>query len=279
MKTPLFALAFAAGLVSQTASGADLPTLKSPTFQPPTNSYSWTGFYAGTNSGTGWADPTGGLLPLAPFPAGYGAPAAVAGGFIPSGLSVGPDGPVAGGQIGYLWRTGSWVLGAETDFQGSLIAGSTTINFPGVGGFAPSVTTASERLEWFGTARGRFGWLAEPNILFYGTGGLAYGETRESYYLAGVPPTAGTLAGSTNATRIGWAAGGGAEWKMTNNISFTLEYLRVDLGSSTLMATDQTGIFPGLFLDYRFHNAYNIIRSGMNYQFDLFNPPATVAKY
>ena len=125
MKTPLFAVAFAVafavGLAAQNAGAADLPTLKSPTFQPPSDTYSWTGFYVDGNAGSGWADLTGRLLPN--FPPVFGAPVAVAAGVIPTNLNVAPNGSVGGGGLGYRWQTGSLVLGAETDFQASLITG------------------------------------------------------------------------------------------------------------------------------------------------------------
>jgi len=275
MKRLLLASGCFAGLMAGTALAADLPTLKSPSFEPPSQAYSWTGFYVGLNAGTGMADYTGGL---SGFSAGLSP--AVTAGTVPAALTVGPDGPIAGAGLGYRWQTGAFVIGAETDFQGSLLNGGTTTTLPAAGGFFSTTTNASERLLWFGTARARAGYLVAPNILLYGTGGLAYGEARESYYLAstgGLP--AGTFGGSTNATRFGWTAGAGAEWKMTENISFTTEYLRVDLGTSTLTAPGLTGAGLGSVISYRFHDAYNIFRGGLNYQFDLFGAAPAVAKY
>jgi outer membrane immunogenic protein len=260
------------GFAAQNAGAADLPTLKSPSFEPPSQDYSWTGVYGDLNAGTGIADPTGSL-------SAFTAPLAVsvASGAAPRNLNVGPDGAIAGAGLGYRWQTGAWVLGVESDFQGSLVAGTSSAAFPGGGGSVPTFMQSSERLLWFGTSRARVGWLVEPNILFYGTGGVAYGQSREAYSLVGNPPATGVFTGAANATRIGWTAGGGVEWKMTKDISFTSEYLRVDLGSSSLVATAPG--FPGSVLTYRFHNAYNIVRSGLNYQFDLFGAGPAVSKY
>ncbi|MFX8782067.1 hypothetical protein ABTM76_19245, partial [Acinetobacter baumannii] len=36
---------------------------------------------------------------------------------------------------------------------------------------------SSIRLQWFGTARARVGFLPTDRLLVYGTGGLAYGQT------------------------------------------------------------------------------------------------------
>ena len=44
-----------------------------------------------------------------------------------------------------------------------------------------TLTHASKsQLDWFGTARGRFGYVPTPRLLVYGTGGLAYGEVKET---------------------------------------------------------------------------------------------------
>ena len=119
-----------------------------------------------------------------------------------------------------------------------------------------------------------------PNVLLYGTGGAAYGTERAAYYLAGTPPAAGVFTGSSIDTRVGWAAGAGVEWKITNNIPLKAEYLHMDLGDTTVRGTDPLGGFPCLFFDYRFHNSYDLVRGGLNYQFDLFSPPGpVVAKY
>jgi outer membrane immunogenic protein len=45
-----------------------------------------------------------------------------------------------------------------------------------------------QSLEWFGTVRGRAGLLATPQVLLYGTGGLAYGSIKTSAALAGFTP-------------------------------------------------------------------------------------------
>jgi outer membrane immunogenic protein len=261
------------------AHAADLPNVKGPPAfaPPPPPVFSWTGFYVGANVGYGWGESTGSLDPN--FPNLFGAATAVAGGFIPSRLGVRPQGVIGGGQIGFNWQNGPWVLGVETDMQGSGIENSNTIAFSGPV-FVPSTTTASDRLDWFGTARARAGWLALPNLLLYGTGGVAYGYTHDNYSLIGTPPTAGDLLGSAGGVRAGWAAGAGVEWKITPNISIKAEYLHVDLGSTTVHTTDPLGTFPGTFFDYHFHTEDDIARVGVNYQFDWLAPLGpVVAKY
>ena len=43
--------------------------------------------------------------------------------------------------------------------------------------------SVTKELDYFGTVRGRLGWLAYPSLLVYGTGGLAYGGVKSSLTL------------------------------------------------------------------------------------------------
>jgi outer membrane immunogenic protein len=72
-----------------------------------------------------------------------------------------PAGFSGGGQVGYNWQIGQFVVGLETDLQAS----------------SANATFAAYQFSnpWFGTVRGR-GGIALNNILFYGTLGLAYGR-------------------------------------------------------------------------------------------------------
>jgi outer membrane immunogenic protein len=84
---------------------------------------------------------------------------------------------VGGGQICYNWQVGpSWVLGVEADFDGTSAKSSTTAAFPAV--FPGDATVYNRELDTLGTVRGRLGFLSSPGLLWYATGGLAYGETK-----------------------------------------------------------------------------------------------------
>src|ERR1700712_3442951 len=97
-----------------------------------------------------------------------------------------PSGFAGGVQAGYNWQTGPWVFGVEGD-----------INLTGAADtFAPWKFSN----PWFGTVRGRVGY-ALNNVLFYGTGGLAFGELRGQ-----------TFGLSESHTTAGWTAGVGAEF-------------------------------------------------------------------
>ncbi len=141
-----------------------------------------------------------------------------------------PSGFVGGVQGGYNWQNGPWVVGLEADIQAS---GANDT-------FAPWKFSN----PWFGTVRGRVGY-ALNNVLFYGTGGLAFGELR------------GQTFGLTEShTTAGWTAGAGAEFGFARNWTARIEYLYVDLSDTRFVIT---GVPNG----YRF----GLARIGVNYRF------------
>jgi outer membrane immunogenic protein len=141
-----------------------------------------------------------------------------------------PSGFVGGAQAGYNWQTGPWVFGVEGDIEATGAEDT----------FAPWKFSN----PWFGTVRGRAGY-ALSNILFYGTGGLAFGELRaETFGLSEVHTTAG------------WTAGVGAEFGLAKNWSGKIEYLYVDLAESSFSIT---GVSNG--------TRFGVVRAGVNYHF------------
>jgi outer membrane immunogenic protein len=124
------------------------------------------------------------------------------------------------------------------------------------------------RLDWFGTVRGRAG-VAVNNFLLYGTAGVAFGQTSADQVVTNINPCClVTAVSSANENHIGWTAGAGAEWMYSRNWSLKAEYLYVDLGSAgnrfigtTLVGTPHTtDSFPA---DLTFHT----VRVGVNYRF------------
>jgi len=117
------------------------------------------------------------------------------------------NGGLAGGQAGYNWQVDNWVWGLEADIQWSGERGRSAFNCAGTiaGGvclpgltFLPAGATGTnlaleEKLQWFGTVRGRAGVLMTPQVLLYGTGGLAYGSIKTSGTLSGFDPVAPRL--------------------------------------------------------------------------------------
>jgi outer membrane immunogenic protein len=274
-------------VLTQTASAADLPR-KAPVYMPPLPPlYSWTGWYVGLNAGGGWGnngaiDNT--LISSAcsiAFPGACAATVPVMNANIPGQFDTHQSGFIGGGQIGYNWQFApAWVAGIEADFQGANIKGdanfaSGSLAIPGFTNILTLSGTGSQKLDWFGTLRGRLGWLATPQFLIYGTGGLAYGHVQTDVAFAGhitsnTVPFDGSTAVSRSDTRVGWTVGGGLEWMFAPQWSVKGEYLYYDLGKVTLNQT-LTLVRPGDFISANVssegHYRGNIARLGVNYRF------------
>jgi outer membrane immunogenic protein len=262
------AAAFALGLSG--ALAADLPSRKAAPMlpPPPPPPPMWTGFYAGLNLGGGWSANSVNPNQLTPYVSTADGQLFLFPGNGNGGNNAG--GVVGGGQIGYNYQFGSnFLVGLETDIQGTSMrsgGNSNSVlypdpNFPGqflyplVPGGNPGIA-----LNWFGTVRGRAGWLFTPTLLLYGTAGFAYGGV------------SGGFSNYSN-TRTGWTAGGGVEWMFMPNWSAKAEYLYTDLNSG-----GQTGPF-GFQTGYHHHPQFNIVRAGVNYHFNFGGAAPVVAKY
>jgi outer membrane immunogenic protein len=283
MKRIFTGIAVLASVLSTGALAADLaprPYTKAPVIVDP--GYNWTGFYVGLNGGYSWGRANESVTLAAPQPIV---------GFFPFRQNV--NGGVFGGQIGYNWQVDPrWVLGLEADAQwtgergrSNDPLGTTRVTLPG--GDFNVVTTASianeTKLPWFATFRGRVGLLADPSLLLYATGGLAVGEVKLTSTgtvtaqlfgpgalgttPVGLPVTVTTTATGSE-TRVGWTAGVGIEKKFDKNWSAKLEYLYLDLGSTTY--------FGGTPSSSTFSFRDQIVRAGINYQ---FTSGPVVAKY
>ena len=128
----------------------------------------------------------------------------------------------------------------------------------------------ASRYDWLGTARGRVGY-AVGQSLFYGTGGLAVARVKDTYGNEVNTGSAGYFATASN--RVGWTAGAGWEYRITQNWGVKLEYLHVDLGDTTLdisaATTNRTIAFggnpPGSSV-LHFNNAFDLVRAGVNFK-------------
>jgi outer membrane immunogenic protein len=271
MKKILFALsALAIGTVA--ASAADLPARTYTKAPPPpvVPVYSWTGFYVGGNVGYGWGNGDTSFSPL-PTAAGFFD-------LMPTTLSPKPRGVLGGAQVGYNWQTGVWVWGIEADIQGADINGSALqtpiIKTNGVSFGAGSTLTASEKIDWFGTVRGRVGFAAAPQVLLYATGGLAYGDVRYTANSNFLPVGTQQYPANISDTRIGWTAGGGVEWAFAGPWSAKFEGLYYDLGNVSTIANGIPGLPAGRCggtgfcqVGYSWKTTGGIARVGINYRF------------
>ena len=305
MKRLLVGIAGIASVLTTGALAADLaPRVYTKAPPPVVAVYDWTGFYIGGNVGYSWGRSstteafsdalTGTILSAAT-------------------AKFDLNGVIGGGQAGYNWQRDNWVFGLEGDIQGSgekgstnaVCPGNTTVFTPPGGTSTPAAvssacslghagdtnafnvngqavtSTLSEKIEWFGTFRGRIGPTITPTILAYVTGGLAYGSVKATDTVSGVnligpqgvntPPTFVPVAAAfgNTSTRVGWTIGAGIEGVISGNWTAKLEYLYIDLGNISGSFVTPVIAPSGNFVtaSYNSHITDNVLRVGVNYNF------------
>jgi high affinity Mn2+ porin len=213
----------------------------------------WAGFYFGGHVGYVKADSNWSSTP------GMGTAALT--GTIDIYDNDGPWGPMIGGlQTGYNYVFPSHLmLGVETDFSfPDHIAGTQRLSPTAADQF-----NVEDELEFFGTARARVGFVSDK-WLIYATGGFAFArDLMIRTQLVGTPNAAAATPGSEDQqliTRLGWTAGLGTEFKMSQNWGIKFDYLFMDFGSKNVafpLGGDHYG--SDLFVQ--------TVRAGLNYHF------------
>lgn len=174
--------------------------------------------------------------------------------------------------FGYNWQFAPWfgwgtgvVLGVEADIQGSSqksrVDGAFSDPIFGPVTFSGGV---EDKLTWFGTVRGRAG-IAFDRVLWYGTGGWAFGKSKLAEGALTSSNAGGLIASTafnTSNSMNGWTVGGGIEWAFLGNWTAKLEYLYIDFGSR-----DNIAIPGGPFIITNGHFIDNVARAGVNYKF------------
>jgi len=267
-------ISIAAGVALSLAAGGVAAVKAAP---PPAPLFNWTGFYVGGNLGRGWS-----TLDSNSIFSGVGAPSTFGPFSFAHSDPLKRRGVLGGVQAGYNWQVSrNWVYGLETDWQASSQKGDlsyldaysgTRLGFTASG---TADTNIEARISWFGTLRGRIGYVWD-RLLVYGTAGLAYGQVKLSATMVDsganlvvVPPFiptpySGAASSSVSRVNVGWTAGAGVEGALLRNWSWKAEYLYVDLGSLDLSAP---GPFAPATVNAHARFADNIVRVGVNRKF------------
>jgi outer membrane immunogenic protein len=240
-------------------AGSDSKDMKqvATTTPPPSCDYTWTGFYLGAHVGYGWGVGDTSFDPL-PTPAAFGA-------LDPESLGSNADGIFGGGQIGYNYQWNKLVFGVETDFSGADFSGTKHRSpIPAFGGGSnPDELTAHQDTDWFGTFRGRLGFTPMCRLLLYGTGGLAFGHT---HYFANTDFGSIDYPASSDETNVGWTAGGGLEYALSQHWSVKAEYLYVDLGDHGFTGNPDPAN-PPFQVHYNAQTQEHTVNVGLNFKF------------
>lgn len=238
-------LAGAALLAVSTAVGAASPPGRTKAQLPPIlphveKDHHWTSFYFGAHGGHVWGD-----TKFVALPSGRDS-------LSPAGLiNFDYQGWLAGFQSGYRHQFDTrFVAGWEVDLS--------YVGQDGIGRHdnGPFGGYFGNELDWMGTFRGRIGYSFN-RFMPYATGGIATsGSKTHAKEVFGQGDAA-----SDHKTSIGWVAGIGAEYALTEHLTWKAEYLRAEFGKSMPQmrhpATDGTFITTD-------RNSVDSLRFGLN---------------
>jgi outer membrane immunogenic protein len=234
--------------IAASAQAADLPSRAAPApIIAAVPIFTWTGFYVGANAGYGWNTNDNNNSFYDPTLGYFGGGSSDDGGF------------VGGGQVGYNYQVGQFVIGVEADIQYADIGGGGNNGY--YAGYYYGGNNGSD--GWFGTVRARAG-LAIDRALIYVTGGFAYGDMggggNNNFYYGG----------SNDDVSTGWTLGGGLEYAIPANwfgssaVTVGVEGLYVNLDSNS-----NNNIFSGLG-NNRDNGEFGVVRAKLNFKFGTY---------
>ena len=242
------AAAAAALLALSMAANAAEVGARPPVYAPPpiyvAPPFSWTGFYLGANIGGTWGrrNVTDSLFGLS------------------LSNSVNNNGAfIGGGQLGFNYQFGNFVLGIEAD-----VDGVATTNSPGTGVVGPAFGTiqVTSNNRWIATLAGRFG-VTNDTWLFYGKAGGGWAGFDDLTITNTV--TNARITGLTNNSNSGWLVGAGIEWALAPNWSVKIEYDYLGLNSRTFTAPAGTFLAGDTFSTS--NPNVQMVKVGANYLF------------
>jgi opacity protein-like surface antigen len=265
------------------ASGAPIMTTKMPVKAPVAAPYNWTGAYAGVEVGDRMASATwnttalpGAIIdPFSTIPDPTTNPAS----FFSAALQ-------GGVFAGYDWQIApKWVTGIQGDIAfgnssmtrggipGTYGNGNAALNgdLPGIE--AEQADSSTVKFGWDASIRARFGYLSAPDVLIYGTGGIAFQRASVSAscngggsswcgWTAGIiePPQTETY----STVRVGWTLGAGLEGVLTGNWIGTLDFRYANFGNVN------HNFFAGTLdeVDTSTHLQTYTVMAGLGYKFN-----------
>jgi opacity protein-like surface antigen len=218
----------------------------------------WTGFYVGAFGS--------GLLGTADW------------NYVGGGVSPHVGGYSFGGDIGYNYQFGPYVLGVEADLGKARVTGGTACG-PLLAGIFTSAApmfqmTCNAWADWMATATARVGYAWERVLLYVKAGGawtnqqVAATCNESAILLVASAPfqscsnPAGILSAGFGGSKTisGWTVGYGTEFALTRNWSVRAEYNYISFGDRNVVASD------GSLLNIGMH--VSEAKVGVNYRFD-----------
>jgi outer membrane immunogenic protein len=242
-KLVLLATAAAMLGMSSTGQAADLP-VKAPMVSP-LPPFSWTGFYLGGNLGGAWAqrNVTDSVFGL--------------------DFSRTSDGVfIGGGQVGFNYQMGGFLLGVEADFDwaGNNSNNNNGVAVPGVVG----LIRVNANDKWISTVAARFGLVFGQSLIYGKAGGGWVGAS--DFTITNVNTGASITAGSGR-SNSGFLVGAGYEYAFTSSWTVKLEYDYLGLSNRTFTVPVGAPFLVGDTFTNRSRNIQTV-KVGFNYLFN-----------
>jgi outer membrane immunogenic protein len=167
---------------------------------------------------------------------------------------------IGGGQLGFNYQIGNFVIGVEGEFDGvanTNSAGTGVVGPP----FGTILVTSNNR--WIASVAGRFGVTNDTSLIYGKAAGCWIGN--DNFTITNTV-TGAAISSSNDNANSGWLVGAGIEWAFPPNWSMKLEY-------DYLRRNNQTFTLPvGLFLAGDTFTANNpnvqMVKVGVNYLFN-----------
>jgi outer membrane immunogenic protein len=265
-KSRVVAAAFVAVTIASPALAADLLKAPAPALVAP----SWSGWYIGGEVGGKWVTNDWGTNCIQPEATVNQCGTSTDPFRIDSSASFKTSGLRAGVYAGAMSQIApNWVVGIEGDYafykQSASVTGlvgCSTRACLGLPAFVP-VTNAFDSTSITNkddfSLRLRGGFLVTPDIMVYGTGGVAF-QRVEGTMGCGHVPAPGSVATSLACTfhvlsqtdgawLPGWTVGGGVEWKLAQNWLIRGEYRYSDFGTwkpNFFQGSNAIEVFPSI---------------------------------
>ncbi|WP_395450014.1 outer membrane protein [Aminobacter sp. UC22_36] len=205
--------------------------------------YDWSGFYVGIHGGYSFGQSN--------YDVYEPGPAAL---YVISNPD--PDGYLLGAHAGYIRQfSNGFVFGGEADLSYSSSKGSDYVSLiTPTGPIADDNIWFESEIKWTASARARFGY-AMDRFLPYATAGVAAARVESSLNYASYPYQ------QFEGTHVGWTAGIGTEYAMTEKVSIRAEYRYSDYGDQDFTTVPLSN--RPTKIDFQSHD----IRLGVSYKF------------
>jgi outer membrane immunogenic protein len=143
------------------------------------------------------------------------------------------------------------------DFDAADIKSTVKLGVP-----PPAAAAQTIKTDELASLRARLGWEVRPDLLAYGTAGLALGHFQAT--INNTAPTS-SLITSGGATELGWVAGAGLEYKLLGRWLLRAEYLHYDFGTvSNMFGSVDTN--PPVD-SFNARSTFDVVRGGVSYKF------------